>query len=408
MGFIDDSNKSIKNRPFDGVSEKDSLKNSNVHFESLNEDKTAIYLSTRAAIFSACVMTSICLLVPYDYQGLMYLFKSLGIVIGGVIAYVIIWALTFRFFEKPLLMPLNIFLNMLPAAILAYMMKSVNAFESLSVLAGGVTALTLMSEDIPGKDPLAKKGFSTVEIFDGEFVKSDAFYFANIGSEIIIPLFAGIVSSTCGVLITSFVARFGATQNAGIRLMVTSLFVMILSLLISKISGRDFFMSSVKISDKYELPPVTFASLRSFVLRRIRFAVSLMIVCFGCYLSDYMCEVFNMNMPFIKYVIALILILIFAFARGKHTKYKVQYTVELCLCYAIGIGRCFSVKATLISILAGILVDLLVTGMFFTYKRTLVHSNRSKYVEGMPLMLLSVSLLLIVCAAVLDYWSVML
>ncbi|MCQ2516441.1 MAG: hypothetical protein MJ094_06210 [Saccharofermentans sp.] len=408
MSIIDDSNKSLKNRPFDELSAKESLKTSNVRFEAVTEERPANYLSTRASIFAACVMVSVCILVPYNYTGVLELLKSLGLVIGGIIVYCLLWSFTFRFFEKPSLMPLNIMLNVLPVAAIAYIMKSVNAFESFSVLAAGVTCLTLMSDDVPANNGLTKKGFSVVELFDGEFISSPEFISASIVNEVLLPLVTGVFSAACGVLFTSFISRYGAMQNAGIRLMVTSIFVMLLSFVISKIRGKDFYVSSMKISDNYDLPSVDFPALRSFVLRRVRFLLSLTIICFGCYISDYLCQISNLNIPYIKYAVSLVLILSFAFIRGRHTKHKAQYAVELCLCYAIGIGRCFSFKATLISIFAGVLVDLLVTGMFFTYKRSLVHSKRSKYVEGMPLMLLSVSLLLIVCAAVLDYWGVML
>lgn len=407
MSIIDDSNKSIKNRPFDENNVKESIKNSEIKIESVSDEKVATYLSTRASIFSACVMASICLLVPYCYSGISDLFKALGFIVGGIIVYVMVWSFTFRFFEKPLLMPLNIMLNVLPVAILAYFIKTVNAFESLTVLAGGVTCLTLMSNDLPSKTK-SKNKYSTIDFFEGEFIKSSDFIMADCLSEIIVPLLLGVISATLGVLFTSFAARYGATQNAGIRLMVTSLLVMLLSFIISRVRGRDFYMSSSKISDKYDLPSISLKTLKSFVLRRIRFAISLFIICFVCYICDYIDLVFSLNLPFVKYVVSILLILSFAFIRGKHTRHKAQYTVELCLCYAIGVSRCLSLQSTLISILAGVLVDILITGMFFTYKRTLIHSKRSKYVEGMPLMLLSVSLLLIVCASVLDYWSVML
>lgn len=408
MSFIDDSNKSLKNRPFDVTSEKMSLKNSNVHYEKLMDEKSATYLSTRSSIFAACVMVAICLLVPYNYTGLVNLLLSLVKTIGLAFAYVLIWTFTFRFFEKPLLMPLNIMLNVLPAAVIAYLTKSVNAFECFCVLAGGVTSLTLMSDDKPQNDLLAKNGFSIVELFEGEFVKTESFKMADIISEIIIPCLVSVASSSLGILVVSFISRYGAIQNAGIRLLFTSLLVMAISFVVSKIRNNDYYFSSSKINDKYDLPSVSFPALRSFVLRRLRFIISISIICYSCYLSDYLCLQFNVKFTFIKYVVSLLLITAFAFARGKHTQHKAQYALELCLIYAVGIGRCVSIKSTLIAILAGVLVDLLLTGMLFTYKRTLVHSKRNQYVEGMPLILLSISLLLIVCAAVLDYWAVML
>lgn len=387
MSFIDDSNKSLKNRPFDELSVKDSLKNSNVRYEALLEEKPATYLTTRASIFAACVMTCICLLVPYASEGAFDFIKSVGLALAGVVSYVLIWTFTFRFFERPTLMPLNIMLNLLPAALIAYVMKSVNAFESFAVLASGVSCMALMNDDSS---------------------KEDDFKVASIVSEVLLPLFTGIISSVLGVSLTYLLARFGSTTNVGIRLMATSVFVMILSFVVSKVRGTDFYMSSVKINDNYELPSVDFPALQGFVLRRIRFLTSLTLICFACFFSDYICQRFSLNLFFLKYAVTLVLILAFAFVRGRKTQHKAQYAFELCLCYAIGIVRCYSIKATLISIIAGVLVDILVTGMFFTYKRSLVHSKRSKYIEGMPLMLLSVSLLLIVCATVLNYWAVML
>ncbi len=387
MSFIDDSNKSLKNRPFDELSVKDSLKNSNVRYEALFEEKPANYLTTRASIFAACVMACVCLLVPYSYTGAVDLIRSLGHAVAGVLTYILVWTFTFRFFERPSLMPLNIMLNLLPAAALAYFMKSVNAFESFSVLSAGVTCLTLMNSDK---------------------CNEDEFEAASIVSEVLLPLISGLVSSVLGVLITSIIAKFGATQNAGIRLTATSIFVMFLSFAVSKIRGTDFYMSSAKINDNYDLPSVDFSALQGFVLRRLRFLVSLAVICFACFFTDYILQRLNLNLSFLKYVVALVLIPAFAFVRGRRTENKAQYAVELCLCYALGIVRTYSIKATLISIIAGLLVDVLVTGMFFTYKRSLVHSKRSKYIEGMPLMLLSVALLLIVCAAVLNYWAVML
>ena len=371
---------------------------------SLNKDMKRYHLSTRSAIFSACIIASASVSAGSgtDVKSSIISFAS-WFVIAAVC--IIVWTVTLRFIENPETFPASVALNLLPAVIGIIFLKDQVPSGSLSLISGGLTALSAVPSDLqaPKDNPGIK--FTGIDFLNGDFVKSEEFNRADVKKEILIPAAVSVICCIPAVLLSGLLARVQGAQVSGFVLMVGSLMLMLLPFLSSRISKTDFIMSSDFFSGTERLPSVKKKSLRSFCLRRIRFFICIVLICSGCLLSDYLNGETGLDLPFMKYVLSLLLVFIFAFVRGRHTHHRISFAVELCLVYSLSVQRCRSVHELIVLCLCATFADILINGLIYTHERRLINSHRSRFVAGMPLELMSIAVILTVLQIFFHYFG---
>lgn len=407
MSMIDTSDKSLEKSPFNDLKNLENIPENPFEGISLEREQPADRLSTRAAIFTAFIMAAVCFMTPACGSGISSILISLLWSVGAAVVYVLFWTCTLRLFENPEMMPVSIVLNLVPAVLLNVFFGDKLLLFGLVFLGAGLTALSLEAAD--EKDRRAgkkdKSGFTGVDFLSGEMVKYTEFIKADVAGEVLVPLVCACVSSACGVVLSELIRGFSHMQGKGLSLVVSALVLMFISFVVSLIRGNDYLFSSSEMSDACVLPVTTYKHLRSFLLRRSRFFVSIVIIGAGCLICDHIDSAFSLGFPYMKHVLSALLIFAFAFIRGRQSKHRIQFATELSVIYALCVTRVNTIgDLVLISLLATI-ADILVTAFMYTRNRRLIMSGRSSYVEGMPLELITAAVIFMIVEVLLGYWG---
>ena len=405
MSIINTSDKSIKNSPFNNINQGGGVPENPFEGLTLNV-READYLSTRSAIFVAFIAAAVCMLVPSFDVNLKTYLMSLLWAVGFTVVYVLFWSVSLRLFESPDTMPLSVALNIVPAVLGSIFLKEHIPLLGASLIASGLSALTVVSAE-EKKRKVDSKGFKDVDFLNGEFIKYSEFVKADVTNEIMLPMLCSVFASVIGVTGAAFLHKKTGAEGRGLSILISALILMGMSFVISKIRGKDYLLSSSMLSDSSELPSIRFKSLRSFLLRRLRFFLSFVIMGAGSLIFDYIDRSFSLGLSFMKYILCALMIFAFAFLRGRHSRHRIQFVAELCIIYAVVLTSCHTVIDLVVLVLFTTLVDILITGLMLTYNRRLIMSRRSPYVEGMPLSLMAVALIFMTCEVLLGYWGIM-
>ena len=407
MSMIDTSDKTLNKSPFNDLKGMDSIPENPFGGLAAQKARECDRFSTRSCIFTAFVMIAVCLMMPL-YGGSMSSFAVSSLwVLGAVLAYVLFWAATMRFFESPDMMPVSIVLNLIPAVVMSLIFGDRLHLEGLVFLGAGLTALTLEASDRASGRPSRKdaSGFTGIDFLSGEMVKYTEFVKAGSG-EIVLPFVTGLFASLSGVLLAEVIRHFTNASGKGLRLIVSTLVLMLLSFAVSRLRDKDMLFSSEELSDAFNLPRNTYRHLRSFILRRTRFMVSIVLVGTGCLIADYIDVTFGLGLPFMKHILSALLVFAFAFARGRQSRHRIQFTTELAVILAVCVTRMHSVTDLVLISLFATGFDVLITSMMYTRNRRLIMSRRSPYIDGMPLELMSAAFIFIIAETVLGYWGI--
>lgn len=407
MSMIDTSDKSLEKSPFNDLTGLENIPENPFDGISMEEPKPADRLSTRSAIFTAFVMIAVCLMTPVVVGDIKTILISLLWTVGAAAAYVLFWTFTMRLFESPDMMPVSVVLNLVPAVLLSVFLPDKFALEGLVFLGAGLTALSLEAAD--EKDRKAgkkdKSGFTAIDFLSGEVVKYTEFIKADIGAEVIVPFICAVVSAAAGVVVSGLVRGLTHMQGKAPGLILSALVLMLLSAVISAVRGNYYLFSSSEMSDPSVLPVTTYKHLRSFLLRRSRFFVSIVMMGAGCLICDVIDVRFELGFPYMKHILSALLVFAFAFIRGRQSKHRIQFATELSVIYALCVTRVNTIgDLVLISLLATI-ADILVTAFMYTRNRRLIMSGRSSYVEGMPLELITAAVIFMIVEVLLGYWG---
>ena len=402
MGNIKDTDKTGAWAPFD---EPQSTDETGFDVKRVGrKPPVASFMSTRAAVFTALLIISFAFSLDGCSSEITSLATAFITALASSAAFIVLWAVSLRFFEQPSLVPVSLVLNTAIAVAAAMLLPFNISLPGMIILSGAVTCLTVQAGDEENK--LNKGGFTEVELFRDEFVKASHFEPVDIRSEVLRPfLYAAFVSLLGSI--TVFVIRNGQEgQSIGLTIFFASIFLMIMSFVLSSIRGTPVSMSSKTLSDPVVLPSVGFRHIRSFVLRRIRFAISLaaMIVAVG--LFDYLEAKFDLGLGFMRYVLPVLVMFVFAFFRGRNTKHMMQFVMELCFECLLCLTVATTLKTSVFALCIGVMSDVAVTGLIFTSGRRLIHSDRSAYVSGMPYFLMAASFITRVAEIVLYSFGV--
>ena len=410
MSMIDTSDKSIKNSPFNDLSDGQNTPANPFEGFTVAKNDAADRLSTRSSVFMAFIAVAVCLLVPAYAGDKRAFLMSILTAAGAVAAYVSFWSVTFRFFENPDIMPASVVLNLIPAVLGSIFLPGLS-FTGTALIGAGLTALSLMSHDelkTPARKGLITdpKAFKDVDFLNGEFIKYREFIKADVLTEITIPVVCALLSSVTGVVISSYIGRKTGASGRGLSILISSFVIVLISFAVSKIRGKDYLLSSSLLSDASVLPSVKFRSLRSFLLRRLRFFLSFILVGTGSLICDQLNVSLSLGLPFMKHAVGALMLFAFAFIRGRHSKHRIQFVTELCIIYALVITLCHSVTDLIILTLLTTMVDILISGMMITHNRRLIMSGRNRYLEGVPLELMSVAIIYMSCEVLFQYWGI--
>ena len=368
----------------------------------------ADYLSTRSSLFTAYAIVGICLMVP-SFAGDRSVFAlSMLLSLGVSVVMILLWTFTFRFFENPDMLPVDVVINLIPAVVAGIFLKDKISLEGLVFISGGLTCFAITSSEKVKKSKLTEKGFNEIDFLNGEFVKASDFIIVEPSSEVFVPLTCALITSYAGIVITTVIEKLTGAHSKGLRILIASILLILISFIVSKIRGRDFIISSKNLSDPTRLPTVSYTALRSFLLRRLRFAISFVLIAAGCLLCDYINLRFELGFPFMKHILAILLVFAFAFIRGRHSHHKVQFTLELGIILAVCVTRCIDIESAIKLTLAGIFADMVINGLLYTHNRRLIMSTRSRYVAGLPLELMSIAVVVMVFEVLLEYGNVVL
>lgn len=407
MNRIESSDKILNNSPFNNLNQDNRIPQNPFDGIHLKSDSNGDKLSTRCAIFTAFMMIAVCLMAPALTSDKSAYLISLLWVVGACVVYVAFWSVAMRLFESPDMMPVSIVLNLIPAALLSIFYGSRLSLTGLVFVGAGLTALTLDAADEKDRKVGKKEKFTGIDFLSGEVVKYTEFVKADVVSEIIVPSIFAIFSSVAGVILSDLLVHDHVPVK-GVRLIVSSLVLMLISLIVTKIRGKEYLFTSSQMSDASILPMTTYKHIRSFVLRRGRFFISAALIGAGCLLSDYINASFELGLPFMKHILSGLLVFAFAFIRGRQSKHRIQFATELAVIYAVCVTQVFNIGDLILVSMLATVADVVITAMMYTHNRKLIMSRRSRYVAGMPVELMTVAVIYLMIEVVLAYWDIVL
>lgn len=407
MNRIESSDKILNNSPFNNLNQDNRIPQNPFDGIHLKSDSNGDKLTTRSAIFTAFMMIAVCLMMPVLTADKSEYLISVVWVVGACMLYVGVWSVVMRLFESPDMMPVSIVLNLIPAALLSIFYGNRLSLAGLVFVGAALTALTLDAADEKDRKVGKKEKFTGIDFLSGEVVKYTEFVKADVTSEIVVPCVFAIVSAVIGVVVSDLLV-YAHVPVKGVRLIVSSLVLMLMSLIVSKVRGKEYLFTSSQMSDASILPMTTYKHIRSFILRRGRFFISVALIGAGCILSDYINARFDLGLPFMKHILSGLLVFAFAFIRGRQSKHRIQFATELAVIYAVCVTKVFNLgDLVLVSLLATV-ADVVITAMMYTRNRKLIMSRRSRYVAGMPVELMTVAVIYLMVEVVLAYWDIVL
>ena len=296
-----------------------------------------------------------------------------------IAAVVLFWSLTYRFIGRPVVLPVNIFINTVLVAVpplFPFFELGTGYFVAMLPLACGLTALTSMNPD-----------------------KRSAYERPDAVNEILIPSAAGfgIGVAACSIYIIT------GRKTVSIAIILAALLLMVVSVLFRRLSGREVMFSSPFINDIRDIPSDDRANLRSFFVHRGIAAISAVVLEAALLGSLKIPQIYPFTQfdpkPFVCALAALLLSLVFLKKIREKSFGGGFYPYELIFSFGILIIP-FLMKDPVIRTIAVplspvlyILADMLITGFLCTYKRRRLSAVRHYYSEGAPLLLMTLGLL---------------
>lgn len=373
--------KDIVDTPFDdGVLR---ARNRTIETDEAKELK-AHYMTTRSALFLACLILgmtgNINTAIHYAYT------------VGVVAVTVLLWSITFRFLKSDKFPLINGFVSLVLSLAVGYgleyfILHYVNVF-SLVIVAIGLALLGSMPPD-------------------GHSFKRTRFI-----DEILLPLVFAISSTIFGVgavCVINCKADFVST-------IISVLVLVALSYLLTFITKRNYYMTSRLMKDVKDIPVNVKEDLKIFISTKTVF----MIACFVAFaISALVQALLNDQYLFSLVLMPLVTLLLFCFyplysKSAKSNAFGVAtYAYECifmsyliystCSYFYIEHGSSLVVNffleeplLVILSLLSLVASDMLVTGLFASYKRKLIFSQRLKHSDGMPFYLLVVAMILMI------------
>lgn len=361
------------NTPFDNEQsrKKADEKMSAIHI------RPAKYLSTRGSLFLGYTMLSLCLEFLFTENAIWW-------PVACSFACLFVWAITLRFF-----MPRN--LSVISFAFVLALFIAAGEFSYRLGFCAPYAAA--------GFIPMAIGIMSVARFKDDD---NDSYTRPAFVSEVMLPYGIALCCSMFGNLITFIFEK----RYVFVSLLASVMFLILMSWVISRISGIPRCATSKKLTEFWDIPVADISALRRFLSARGEFAV----VCAACIIGLYVAKlIFTPNhfriiaIPACQFA-ALLLGSIAVYA-AKHnfrsSIFGLRYFISEVSIAAAFISIVFLVNPNVpkiqhlfIVLIFIICADVVMTGLLSVIRRRLIFVSKSKYIDGLPFYLILISLVL--------------
>lgn len=311
-------------------------------------------LSFRSSVFMVTCIASFCWIFAYCSR----MWLSLGV----CLAYLVIWGLVFAFFESKRLVCLNLILNVALAAVPCAIFHSYfdsNLFFAMVPVVLGVTTLGSCPSD--GRQLYEK-------VSTGDFFILLVISFIS----------SGVIEPIMRLMHITYLTP---------RIMVSSLIVMLFTFLESNLLNSETLLSGRTLSGSALLPKTDPSTLATFVSGRLVFAgvslASLAVAMGAAYLSAMYS---NLNPVCIRALACALVFCVFNLVT-KNTRMPFEAFIAIIL---------FARSDTLTTYLLVIALDILFRGYISVTRRRSIFHTRNKFADGIPVMLMTVSVFIMV------------
>ncbi len=337
---------SRRNLPFeDNGKKKNTIVKTTNPFSSLRKWN----LSLRGTTLLACLMVSFSMLLKIN-EGF-----SLALVYVPLI--LILWRLTLAHIEDPNRIPLNYFLNSLFVSLFTLIPVvgiNLREYAAFMPLILGITILPSM-------------------IGDGRVY----YYDADWGTEVMLPLAAAFGSSLVAYTLTRLMFE---KLLVSVLLFVGALLISASSFVLSKIYGKSIILSSEK---NIQVP-------EGFISGRVPIILINILNIVFTTIYKWLVVKFSLNIPFVVApFIGVIITTIFLLSSRR-------YRNGLFVGEAVLTQLIVLVVITYIGPVVAILADFLIVGFLASYDGYKLFTNKNKYFEGLPAIMVVLSIMLMI------------
>ena len=339
--------------------------------------RPAKYLSTRASLLLGYTMVSLCL--EFMISG-----NAIWWPVACSFVCLLAWAITLRFF-----MPRN-----LSVITFAFVLALFIAVGEYSYQLG-----FCVPHAIAGFIPMAI-GIMSVARFKND--DNDKFTRPAFGSEVMLPYAIALVCSVFGTVITYIFEK----RYLFVSLLASVMFLIVMSWVISKISGVPRCATSKKLTEFWDIPVANVSELKRFLSARGEFAA----VCLVCTAALYVLKIFTDGdlfrlaaIPAVMFVVLLMGSIMVYAARHNYRSsiFGLRYFISEVSTAAAFISILFLVNPgfpkiwhLLIALALIICTDIIITGLLAVIRRRLIFVSKSKYIDGLPFYLILISLVI--------------
>lgn len=339
--------------------------------------RPAKYLSTRASLLLGYTMVSLCL--EFMISG-----NAIWWPVACSFVCLLAWAITLRFF-----MPRNL-------SVITF------AFVLVLFIAVGEYSYQLgfcVPHAIAGFIPMAIGIMSVARFKDDD---NDKFTRPAFGSEVMLPYAIALVCSVFGTVITYIFEK----RYLFVSLLASVMFLIVMSWVISKISGVPRCATSKKLTEFWDIPVANISELKRFLSARGEFAA----VCLVCTAALYVLKIFTDGdlfrlaaIPAVMFVVLLMGSIMVYAARHNYRSsiFGLRYFISEVSTAAAFISILFLVNPgfpkiwhLLIALALIICTDIIITGLLAVIRRRLIFVSKSKYIDGLPFYLILISLVI--------------
>ena len=339
--------------------------------------RPAKYLSTRASLLLGYTMVSLCL--EFMISG-----NAIWWPVACSFVCLLAWAITLRFF-----MPRN-----LSVITFAFVLALFIAVGEYSYQLG-----FCVPHAIAGFIPMAIGIMSVARFKDDD---NDKFTRPAFGSEVMLPYAIALVCSVFGTVITYIFEK----RYLFVSLLASVMFLIVMSWVISKISGVPRCATSKKLTEFWDIPVANVSELKRFLSARGEFAA----VCLVCTAALYVLKIFTDGdlfrlaaIPAVMFVVLLMGSIMVYAARHNYRSsiFGLRYFISAVSTAAAFISILFLVNPgfpkiwhLLIALALIICTDIIITGLLAVIRRRLIFVSKSKYIDGLPFYLILISLVI--------------
>ena len=184
------------------------------------------------------------------------------------------------------------------------------------------------------------------------------------------------------------------------------MFLIVMSWVISKISGVPRCATSKKLTEFWDIPVANVSELKRFLSARGEFAA----VCLVCTAALYVLKIFTDGdlfrlaaIPAVMFVVLLMGSIMVYAARHNYRSsiFGLRYFISEVSTAAAFISILFLVNPgfpkiwhLLIALALIICTDIIITGLLAVIRRRLIFVSKSKYIDGLPFYLILISLVI--------------